>query len=139
MAMTMHLDIVSAESEIYSGRAEKVFVTGTLGELEVAAGHAPFLTTLEAGPVRIKAQGGHDEVIFVTGGMIEVQPEVTTILADTVVRAKDFDEAEALKAKEEAEQILKNQKVDMDYAQARAELIRAAGMLRAIRKLKKNL
>ncbi|HET9843101.1 MAG TPA: F0F1 ATP synthase subunit epsilon [Gammaproteobacteria bacterium] len=136
--MTLHLDIVSAEAEIYSGRAERVFASGTLGELEVAPGHAPLLTSLLPGPLRIREQGGKEHVIYVTGGVLEVQPQIATILADTVVRAKDFNEAEALKAKQEAEEALKDKKASMDYAKARAELIRAAGMLKAIEKMKKR-
>ena len=136
--MTLHLDIVSAESEIYSGRAERVFVSGTLGELEVAAGHAPLITSMLPGPVKIREQGGKEQVVYVTGGVFEVQPQVATILADTVVRASDFNEAEALKAKEAAEHALKDKQSTIDHAKARAELLRAAGMLKAIGKIKKT-
>ena len=139
MAMTMHVDIVSAEAEIFSGRAERLFATGTLGELEVAHGHAPLLTSLVPGPVRIRDQNHQEQVIYVTGGVLEVQPEVATILADTVVRAADFNEAEAIRAKQAAEQALKDKQASMDYAKARAELVRAAGMLRAIEKLRKKV
>lgn len=138
MAMTLHLDIVSAEAEIYSGRAERVFASGVMGELEVAPGHAPLLTSLLPGPVRIRDQGGKEELIYVTGGILEVQPFLATILADTVVRATDFNEAEAIRAKQEAEESLKDKKAAMDYAKARTELMRAAGMLRAIDKLRKK-
>ncbi len=136
MAMTMHLDIVSAESEIFSGLSERVFVSGILGELEVAPGHAPLLTSLLPGPVRIRKQGGEEEVIYVTGGILEVQKEHTTVLADTVVRAKDFNEAEAIKAKQQAEQALQDKQSSIEFAKARAQLIEAAGMLAAIQKAK---
>lgn len=138
MAMTMHLDIVSAESEIYSGRAERLFASGTLGDIEIAPNHAPLLTALLPGPVRIREQGGKEHVVYVTGGILEVQPQITTILADTVVRAKDFNEAEAIKAKEEALEALKDRQGNVDYAKARAELIRAAGLLKAIEKERKK-
>ncbi len=137
MAMTFHLDIVSAESEIYSGLAERVFASGTLGELEVAFGHAPLLTSLQPGPVRIREQGGKEEVVYITGGVLEVQPKSTTLLADTVVRAKDFNEAQAIRAAKEAQEALEDRKTSVDYATARAEMMRAAGMLKAIRKMKK--
>lgn len=139
MAMTFHLDIVSAEEGIFSGLAERVFASGSLGELEVAPGHAPLLTSLLPGPVRIRKQGGSEQIIYVTGGILEVQPHVSTLLADTVVRAKDFNEAEALKAAREAEEALKDKQASIDYARARAELMRAAGMLRAIEKIKKHI
>ena len=138
MTMTVHLDIVSAEEQIFSGKAEKVFVTGDLGELEVSYGHAPLLTRLVPGPVRLRMVGGKEEVVFVSGGFLEVQPKVATILADTVIRAKDFNEAEALKAKENAEHALKDKQASMDLAKARIELLRAAGMLQAIRQSKQG-
>lgn len=139
MAMSMHLDVVSAEAEIFSGRVERVFATGVLGDLEVAPGHAQLLTSLLPGPVRIRTLGGEEQVIYVTGGLFEVQPDVATILADIVIRAKDFNEAEVLKAKQDAEEALKDKGASIDHAKARAELVRAAGLLRAIHKLKEKV
>jgi F-type H+-transporting ATPase subunit epsilon len=138
MASTLHLDIVSAEAEIFKGDAERVFATAVLGELEIAPGHAPLLTGLLPGFIRIRDAQGNEDVVYVTGGILEVQPHIVTILADTVIRAKDFNEAEAIKAKQQAERALQDQKTDIDYARARAELARAAGMLRAIREAKKK-
>lgn len=134
----LHVDIVSAESEIFQGEALRLFATGTMGELEIAPGHAPLLTGLLPGPVRIKVEGGKEEVVYVTGGILEVQPYMVTILADTVVRARDFNEAEAVKAKQQAERALTDRQASVDYARARAELARAAGLLRAIREAKKK-
>lgn len=135
---TLQLNIVSAEAEIFSGFAQRVFATGIMGELEVTPGHAPLLTGLLPGPVRIKDAEGKEDVIYVTGGILEVQPHIATILADTVVRARDLNEAEAEKAKQQAERMLKDHKADIDYAAARAELARAAGLLRALREAKKK-
>lgn len=134
----LQLNVVSAEAEIFSGKAQRLFATGILGELEVTPGHAPLLTGLLPGPVRIKDEQGKEEVVYVTGGILEVQPFVVTILADTVVRARDLNEAEAEKAKQQAERMLKDHKASIDYAKARAELARAAGLLRAIREAKKK-
>jgi F-type H+-transporting ATPase subunit epsilon len=138
MSSTIAVDIVSAENEIFTGQAERVFASGILGELEISPGHAPLLTSLQPGPVRIKISSGEDEVVFVTGGMLEVQPNMVTILADTVVRAKDFNESEALKAKERAERALQDKQTDLSYAHARVELAKAMGMLRAIRKAQRT-
>ncbi len=136
---TLHLDIVSAESEIFSGDALRVFATGTMGELEIAPGHTPLLTGLLPGFIRIRDVEDKEDVVYVTGGILEVQPHIVTILADTVVRARDFNEAEALKSQQQAEKTLKDHRADVDYARARAELARAAGMLRAIREAKKKV
>ncbi|MGD9592137.1 MAG: F0F1 ATP synthase subunit epsilon [Candidatus Berkiella sp.] len=135
---TLQLNIVSAEAEIFKGKAQRVFATGIMGELEVTPGHAPLLTGLLPGPVRLKDEQGKEDVIYVTGGILEVQPYIVTILADTVVRARDLNEAEAVKAQQQAERILKDHKSDIDYAKARAELARAAGLLRAIKEAKKK-
>jgi F-type H+-transporting ATPase subunit epsilon len=110
-----------------------------MGELEVAPGHTPLLTGLLPGFIRIRDKDDKEDVVYVTGGILEVQPDVVTILADTVVRARDFNEAEALKAQQQAEKTLKDHRANVDYAQARAELARAAGMLRAIREARKKM
>lgn len=130
---TLAVDIVSAENEIFTGQAQCVFATGVEGEFEIHPNHAPLLTLLVPGPVRVQISEQQTEVIFVTGGMLEAQPNMVTILADTVVRADDFNEAEAMKAKEQAERAIHDRSVDVSYAKARVELAKAMGMLRAIR------
>jgi len=139
MAMTIHCDIVSAEQEIFSGLVEMLVATGTLGELGVGYGHAPLLTSLVPGPVRIVKQGGEEEVIYVSGGFLEVQPNAVTILADTAIRADDVDEAAALEAKKHAEQALENQGSDLDYSRALTQLAEAAAQLRTIQQLREKL
>ncbi|RLA05435.1 MAG: F0F1 ATP synthase subunit epsilon [Gammaproteobacteria bacterium] len=138
MAMTTHLNIVSAEEMIFSGLAEMVTCTGTLGELGVAPGHAPLLTELRPGPVTVRHQGGKDEIYFVSGGMLEVQPNNITILADTVLREKDIDEAEASKAQEQAEKALQGQSADVNYSLAASELAEAAAQLRTLQAIRKK-
>lgn len=138
MSKIMQVDIVSAEAEIFSGNATRVFATGILGELEIASGHAPLLTGLLPGPIRLRLEGGGEEIAYVTGGILEIQPGHVTVLADTVVRARDFNEMEAIKAREQAEQAIQDSQSRMDIARARAELVQAAGMLRAIQDLKKK-
>jgi len=135
----LHVDIVSAEAEIFSGDALRVYATGTVGELEIAPGHTALLTGLLPGFIRIRDINDKEDVVYVTGGILEVQPHIVTILADTVIRARDFNEAEAIKAQQQAEKTLKDHKSDIDYSKVRAELARAAGMLRAIREAKKKL
>jgi F-type H+-transporting ATPase subunit epsilon len=135
---TLHLDIVSAEAEIFSGKAQRVFMTGTWGELEITPKHAPLLTGILPGPIRIRDEQGKEEIVYVSGGILEVQPDMVTVLADTVVRARDLNEAEVVKAQQQAEKILKDRQSTIDYAQARAELARAAAMLRVIREAKKK-
>ena len=141
MAVTIHLNVVSAEAEVFSGRVTRIFARGILGELEIAPFHAPLLTMLLPGPVHYRLPDNHeqDEYIYVSGGVLEVQPDIVTILADTVVRAKDLDEAEILKAKEKAEEMLKEKQTDFDISLARAELLRAAGMLRALKELRGHI
>lgn len=139
MAMTMHVDIVSAEEEIYSGTVEEVYAPAEMGEIGIMPRHSQLVTRLKAGEVRIKPEGsGEMEHIFVSGGILEIQPHVVTILADTGIRADDLDEARALEAKQRAEEALKDQQSDIDYAKARAELIEAAEQLRMIEKIKKR-
>lgn len=136
--MTLHVDVVSAEEQIYSGTATMVFAPAVQGELGILPRHAPLLTQLKPGEVRVRTQEGEDLVFFVSGGVLEVQPHVVTVLADTAIRAKDLDEAAALEVQRRAEERLKDRTSDLDYAKARAELIEAAAQLRAIQKLRKG-
>ena len=136
MAMTIHCDIVSAEEEIFSGLVELLVATGEMGELGVSYGHAPLLTALVPGPVRIVTQGGDEHVYYVSGGFLEIQPGVVSILADTALRAKDVDEAAAEAAQREAEQALANQSGDFDYGRASAQLAEAAAQLATLRKMR---
>lgn len=138
MAMTVHCDIVSAEEEIFSGLVEMVIAAGTEGDVGIAYGHAPLLTGLKPGPVRVIKQDGNEEVFFVSGGYLEVQPYAVTLLADTALRADDMDEASALEAKREAEQALANQSSDFDYSRASAQLAEAAARLRTIQAMRKK-
>jgi F-type H+-transporting ATPase subunit epsilon len=135
MAMTLHVDIVSAEREIYSGRAEMVFAPLVTGEVGVLPRHAPLLARLKPGEVRVRT-GTEELHFYVSGGLLEVQAHVVTVLADTALRAKDLDEAAALKAKEAAEDALKNRQANIDYAKAQAELAEAMAQLRAIKRLR---
>ena len=134
MAMTIHVDIVSAESEIYSGLAEMVVAPAEMGEVGIAARHAPFLTRLKPGEVRVKVNSAETHPFYISGGMLEVQPHVVTILADTAVRAKDIDEAAALEAKRKAEEQLADKSGKIDYAVAQAQLAEAVMQLRTLEK-----
>jgi F-type H+-transporting ATPase subunit epsilon len=136
-AHTIQVDIVSAEGEIFSGPAEMVFAPASMGELGIAPRHAPLLTLLKAGEVRVKVPGGEEQSFFVGGGALEVQPNHVTVLADTALRAKDIDEAAALSAKQRAEEALKNREGDITQAEALAELARAAAQLKMLEKLRK--
>jgi F-type H+-transporting ATPase subunit epsilon len=136
MAMTIHCDIVSAEEEIFSGLVELLVATGELGELGVNFGHAPLLTSLVPGPVRIVTQDGQEKIFYVSGGFLEVQPGVVSILADTAIRADDVDEAAAEEARKAAEHALANQTGDFDYGRASAQLAEAAAQLATLRKMK---
>ncbi len=136
MAMTIHCDIVSAEEGIFSGLVESLVATGELGELGINYGHAPLLTALRPGPVRIVTQHGDEEVYYVSGGFLEVQPGVVTVLADTALRADDVDEAAAEEARREAVQTLTNQSGDFDYGRASAQLAEAAAQLATLRKMR---
>jgi len=138
MAMTIHCDIVSAETEIFSGRVTMVVATGTLGELGIMPGHAPLLTGIKPGPVRLKLDDGSEQVFFASGGYLEVQPGTVTVLADTALRADDVDEAAAQQAKEAAERALHDQQADFDFSLAAAQLAEASARLRTLDELKKR-
>lgn len=139
MAMTVHVDIVSAEASIFSGLAELIIVPGEAGELGIYPRHAALLTRIKPGSVRLKLPNQtEDELIYVSGGMLEVQPDVVTILADTAIRGADLDEVRAMQAKQDAEEAMKNRTSDIDYAQAQAELAEAIAQLAAIKQLRKR-
>ena len=138
MSMTIHCDIVSAEQEIFSGLVEMLVATGSLGELGISYGHAPLLTGLIPGPVRILKQDGDEEIYYVSGGFLEVQPGVVTILADTAIRADDVDEAAAEEARQAAEHALANQTGEFDYGRAAAQLAEAAAQLLTIQKIRRK-
>jgi F-type H+-transporting ATPase subunit epsilon len=137
MANTIHIDIVSAEGEVYTGEATMVFAPAVGGEIGIAPRHAPLLTALKPGEVRVQTAAGEELLFWVGGGGIEVQPHKVTILADTAARAKDLDEASAIAAKQRAEEALRDRKGAMEVAEAQAELARAAAQLHAIEKLRK--
>lgn len=139
MANMTHLDIVSAEKAIFSGLIEMVVATAELGEMGIIAGHAPLLTMLVPGEVRIVKQDGVEEVFYISGGMLEVQPYAVTVLADVVKRADELDEAAANEAKAHAEAQLAKQSAEIDYSLAAAELAQAVAQIRAIHKLRKKL
>ena len=136
MAMTLHVDIVSAEAEIFSGTATMVFAPAEMGEVGIAPRHAPLVTRLKPGEVRVQTQEGNEMSFFVSGGMLEIQPHVVTILSDTAIRAVDLDEAQALEARERAEKMLSDKSADIDYAKAQAELVQSMAQLAAIKKLR---
>ncbi|MBL4762925.1 MAG: F0F1 ATP synthase subunit epsilon [Gammaproteobacteria bacterium] len=135
MAMTMHVDIVSAEEEIFSGTAEMVFAPAIMGEVGIAPRHTPLISPMKAGEVKVRS-GGKDVYFFVSGGILEVQPHVVTVLADTAIRAADLDEAAALEAQKRAEEALTDHKSEVDYAKAKAELVAAAAQIRAIKRIR---
>jgi F-type H+-transporting ATPase subunit epsilon len=138
MANTIHVDIVSAEGQIFSGEANMVFVPGSQGELGIAPRHAPLLTTLKAGEVRVQSEGAEEQSFYVGGGSLEIQPNLVTVLADTAARARDLDEAAALAAKQRAEDAVRERTDKVDIAEAQAELARAVAQLRAIERLRKK-
>jgi len=139
MTHTIRVDIVSAEAEIYSGEATLVVATGELGELGIAPRHAPLITRLKPGHIDVVAANGERQQFYVSGGILEVQPQVVTILADTAARASDLDEAAALKAKEEAEAALANRGEQLDVAEAQAKLAEALAQLQALERMRKTL
>lgn len=136
--MTVHVDIVSAEKEIYSGEAEMVFAPAEMGEVGIAPRHAPMITRLHPGEVRVKINDKESLPYFISGGMLEVQPHLVTILADTAIRAKDIDEAAALQAKARAEEALADKSGKIDYATAQAQLLQAIMQLRTLDRLRKR-
>jgi F-type H+-transporting ATPase subunit epsilon len=138
MAMTIQCDIVSAEREIFSGLVEMVITTGSLGEVGIAYGHAPLLTGIKPGPVRLIKQGGTEEIYFVSGGFLEVQPYHVTVLADTALRADDMDEAAAIEAQQLAQQQLSEQSSEIDFQRAAAQLAEAAAQLRTLQAIKRK-
>jgi F-type H+-transporting ATPase subunit epsilon len=139
MAMTVHVDIVSAEEQIFSGLAEFVALPGEAGELGILPGHMPLMTRIKPGAVRVKVPDqAEEELVFVAGGILEVQPGLVTVLADTAIRGKDLDEAKALEAKRLAEEALQNKSTELDYAKAQAELAEAIAQIAAIQKLRKR-
>lgn len=139
MASTIHIDIVSAEEEIFSGEAAMVFAPAIMGEVGIAPQHTPLMTQLKPGEVKVQSENGEDMFFYVSGGLLEVQPHIVTVLADTALRAKDIDEAAALQAKERAEKALQDKADEIDFAKAQAELAEALAQLRALENLRKNL
>lgn len=136
---TIQVDIVSAEAEIFSGQASMVVVSGEEGELGIVPRHAPLLTRIKPGQVRVVLPDGEEEFYYVSSGMLEVQPHVVTVLADTATRAGDLDEAAAVRAKEEAERALADRSADMGMAEAQARLAEAVAQLAALERLRKNM
>jgi F-type H+-transporting ATPase subunit epsilon len=138
MAMTVHCDIVSAEGEIFSGLVEMVIAHGALGDLGITLGHAPLITSLKPGPIRLIKQGDTEEVFYISGGFLEVQPNMVKVLADTVQRAADLDEAASQLAVQEAQKALNEQGADFDYGAAAARLAEATAQLRTVQQIRKK-
>ncbi|BCB28777.1 ATP synthase epsilon chain [Sulfurimicrobium lacus] len=139
MAMTIHVDVVSAEQSIFSGLAEFISAPAAAGEVGIHPRHAPFISRMKPGTVRVKIPDqAEEELFFVSGGILEVQPQVVTILADTALRGKDLDEAKALDAKQRAEEAMRDRSAAMDYAKAEAELAEAVAQIRAIQHIRKR-
>ncbi|MBA4502885.1 F0F1 ATP synthase subunit epsilon [Marinobacterium marinum] len=139
MAMTVHCDIVSAEEELFSGLIEFVSVTGSLGDLGIYPGHAPLLTELKPGPVELRKQGGKEDVFYVSGGFIEVQPNKVTVLADTALRAGDLSEAAAIEAQKHAQHAMADKAGEFEYSRAAAQLAEAAAQLRTLQQIRRKL
>lgn len=139
MALSVHIDVVSAEESIFSGLTEFAVLPGEMGELGIMPGHTALITRIKPGAVRLKIpQQEQEELIFVAGGILEVQPNLITVLADTAIRGKDLDEAKALEAKKRAEEAMADKKSELDYARAQAELAQALAQLSTIQKLRKK-
>lgn len=134
----MQVEVVSAENEIFSGEASMLIATAMAGELGIYPNHTPLLTSLKPGDVRVQTPDGEEQVIYVSGGILEVTPKKITVLSDTALRADDIDEAAALEAQRKAEQALKDSKADIDYARAKVELAQAAAQLQALKKMVKR-
>jgi len=139
MAMTVHCDIVSAEEKIFSGLVEMVIVSGALGDLGIAPGHTPLLTQLKPGPIRLILQNGEEEIFYASGGFVEVQPHLVSVLSDTALRADDVNEAAALEAKKMAEQAMSEQNSEIDHAMAAVQLAEAVAQLRTLNSIKKKM
>ncbi|MBW8367675.1 MAG: F0F1 ATP synthase subunit epsilon [Arenimonas sp.] len=139
MASTIRCDIVSAEEEIFQGEVQMVVATGEMGELGIAPRHAPLITRLKPGQIRVILANGEEQLFYVSGGILEVQPQVVTVLADTAIRGGDLDESKAQAAKAEAERILAGRGEAMDLAEAQAKLVEAMAQLQALERLRKNL
>jgi len=139
MTKTIQCDIVSAHEEIFSGQAVMVFATGIAGELGITPRHAPLITQLKPGPVRVQNEAGEEEFFFVSGGILEVQPHMVTVMADTAMRGEDIDAAAAQAAKAEAERELADRTGEMEVAEAQARLLEAAAQLRALEQLRKKI
>lgn len=135
--MTFHVDIVSAESAIYSGKAEMVFAPAKQGEVGIAPRHAPLLSPLKPGTVRVRTPDGEEHSFFVSGGLLEVQPHVVTVLSDTALRGDEIDEQDALEAKRRAEAAIKGEKTELSAAEAHAQLSEAVAKLQVIEQMKK--
>lgn len=137
MAVTMQCYIVSAEEEIFSGRVAMLSATGTIGELGILPGHAPLLTGIRPGPVKLRDENGEEDVFFASGGYLEIQPGIVTVLADTALRADDIDEAAAIEARQEAERALSEAAAELDYGRVEAQLAAAAAQQRTLDELRK--
>ncbi len=139
MAMTVHCDIVSAEEEVFSGLIEFVSVTGSLGDLGIYPGHAPLLSELKPGPVELRKQGGEQDIFYISGGFLEVQPHKITVLADTALHAGDLDEAAAMEAQKHAEQAMADKTSEFEYSKAASQLAEAAAQLRTLQQIRQKL
>ena len=139
MAMTVHCDIVSAEQQIFSGLVEMVVAAGSEGDIGVTYGHAPLLTDLKPGPIRVIKQGGEEDVYYISSGYLEVQSSQVTVLADTALRAEDMDEAAALQAKEDAQKNFVNRSDEFDYSAAAVQLAEASAQLRTLQAIRKKM
>jgi len=137
--MTVHCDIVSAEEEIYSGLIEFISVRGSLGELGIYPGHTPLLSEIKPGPVELRKQGGEEDIFYVSGGFLEVQPHKITVLADTALRAGDLDEATAVEAQKHAEQAMADKQGEFEYSRAATQLAEAAAQLRTLDAIRRKL